>query len=339
MKRIILTAPYTFEEEDISVPKPKEGEVLLKIRNFGICGSDIQMYHGLHKFMTFPVVIGHEVAATVVQTGSGVSSYALGDNVTIEPQVYCGQCYPCRTGRFNVCENIRIMGVHLNGFASEYAVVGVKYLHQCEGLSDDQTALIEPLAVGIGAVKRAGVLHGKKVLVMGAGTIGNLTAQSAKALGAEAVMVADVKQKKLDYAVKCGIDFCVNNISRDLKDIIIENFGSDKADIIIDCAATYDALRSILAVARPNSKIIITGNYKFPVEIDLTILQRQEISLIGHMMYVREDFLDAINSVKDGRIFLDGFATQHYAIGDLAEAFKFTDNNPDNYMKVMVKID
>jgi L-iditol 2-dehydrogenase len=339
MKRTVLTAPYVFEAEDVPMPQPSEGEVLLKIRNFGICGSDIQMYHGLHKYMTFPVVIGHEAAATVVQTGKGVTDYAVGDNVTIEPQVFCTECYPCRSGRFNVCENLRVMGVHIDGFAAQYAAVGAKYLHRCDGLSDDQTALIEPLAVGFGAVKRAGDLHGKKVVVVGAGTIGNLTAQAAQAMGAKLVMVTDVKQKKLDYAAKCGIKCCVNTTGRDLKEVIVENFGSDKADVIIDCAATRGALLSILAAARPNSQIIITGNYKVPVEIELPILQRQEISLIGHMMYVREDFADAIRGVQEGRIRLEGFATQHYAIEKLAEAFKFIDENPDDYMKVMITIE
>lgn len=336
MKQYILTAPYTLIDEDVTVPLPAEGEVLLKISNFGICGSDIQMYHGLHKYMTFPVIIGHEVAATVAEVGEGVKDYAVGDQVTVEPQVYCGECYSCRSGRFNVCEKLRVMGVHLSGFAAEYVAVKAKYLHHCGGLDNDQTALIEPLAVGFGAVKRAGDVHGKKVLVVGAGTIGNLTAQAAKALGAKAVMVTDVKQKKLDYAAQCGIKYCVNTTGRDLKDVILENFGADKADVIIDCAATRGALLSILAAARPSSKIIITGNYKVPVEIELPVLQRQEISLIGHMMYVREDFADAINGVKDGSIKLDGFATQHYPVVQLGEAFKFIDEHPDDYMKVMV---
>lgn len=338
MKQTVLTGPYTLEVRECEIPSITQDQVLIKVRSFGICGSDIQMYHGLHKYMTYPVVIGHEVAATVVKTGKNVHNYEENDNVTVEPQVTCGKCYPCSIGRFNVCQHLKVIGVHQDGFAGEYFAIEPSYLHACKGLNSDQTALIEPLAVGMGSVKRAGNLSGKNIVVIGAGTIGNLVAQSAKALGADKVMVTDVKQKKLDYAKKCGVEFCINTTDKKLKDIINDTFGTQKADVIIDCAATRSSMLSALEAARPSSQIIVTGNFKAPVEIELPIIQRQEINLVGHMMYVREDFSDAIRFIREGRICLDGFATQHYTIDKLHEAFKFIDENPDDVMKVMVSL-
>ena len=338
MKKVKLTAPYTFEFQDAPMPEIKDSEVLLQIRQVGICASDMQMYHGLHKYMTFPVTVGHEAAATVVKVGKDVTNYAVGDNITVEPQVSCGECYPCKIGRFNVCEHLKVMGVHQDGFACEYFAIDPKYLHPCKGLNDDQTALIEPLSVGIGSARRAGDLHGKNVVVVGAGTIGNLVAQSAKAMGAAKVMVTDIKDKKLNYALECGIDYAINTMDKSLKDVISSTFGIQKADVIIDCAATRGSFASILDAARPSSTIVITGNFKAPVEVELPILQRQEISLLGHMMYVREDYQEAIEAVRSGRVNLSGFATQHFAFDDIAEAFKFVDEHPDDVMKAMLKI-
>ncbi|MGI6160710.1 MAG: zinc-dependent alcohol dehydrogenase [Christensenellales bacterium] len=338
MKQIVLTAPYTFEISDVPVPEPADNQVLVKIRQFGICGSDIQMYRGLHKYMTYPVIIGHEVAAVVEKVGKDVVGFSKGDNVTVEPQIFCDECYPCKSGRFNVCENLKVLGVHLDGLAREYAVLETFCLHPCDGLDTDETALIEPLAVGVGCVKRAGDISGQNVVVVGAGTIGNLVAQSAKAMGAADVMITDINQKKLDYAKECGINHCVNTAERPLKECIEEAFGMRKADVIIDCAATRGSILSILEAARPSSKIIVTGNFKYPIEIEMPVLQRQEISLIGHMMYVFEDFSDAIRLVQEKKVKLQGFATQRYGIDELDEAFKFIEENPDDVMKVMISI-
>ena len=280
MKKVILTAPYTFEYAEAPIPEITDDQVLLKVRQIGICASDMQMYHGLHKFMTYPVVVGHEAAATIEKVGANVKDYKVGDNVTVEPQVFCGECYPCRIGRFNVCEHLKVMGVHRDGFACEYFAIDPKYLHACEGLTTDETTLIEPLAVGVGSARRAGDLHGKNVVVVGAGTIGNLVAQSAKALGAEKVMVTDIK----------------------------------------------------------DNTIVITGNFKAPVEVFLPVLQRQEISLLGHMMYVREHYQEAIAAVREKRVNLSGFATQHFDFDNVNEAFKFVDENPDDVMKAMIRI-
>ncbi len=339
MLKANLTAPYTIDFQDATIPEIKAGQVLVKVLYVGICGSDIQMYHGLHKYMTFPVVFGHELSAEVVKVGASVSGYAEGDLVTVEPQVYCGECYPCQSGRFNVCEKLKVLGVHADGFMAQYAAVDAKYLHHCEkGMDPQQCALVEPLAVGVGSVKRAGSYKGANVLVVGAGTIGNMAAQAAKALGAAKVMVSDINPKKLALALECGIDYAVNVAERPLKEYIAENFGARKADIIIDAAATMSGFKGILEVARPNSTIIVTGNYKQPLEIEMPLIQRQEINLLGHMMYVREDFADAIRFIKEGKIHTKGFITAVYPFMKTREAFKFIDEFPNDFMKLLIDV-
>lgn len=339
MLRANLTAPYTIDLQEVPVPVIKDSEVLLKVLFVGICGSDIQMYHGLHKYMTFPVVFGHELSASIVQVGKDVTGFSVDELVTVEPQISCGVCYPCQIGRFNVCEKLRVQGVHADGYMAQFVAVEPKYLHKCDAsMNPQQVALVEPLAVGVGAVKRAPDYKGANILVVGAGTIGNMAAQAAKALGAAKVMVSDINVKKLALAKACGIDFAVNVAETSLKDAIDEHFGVRKADIIIDAAATRSGFKSMLEVARRSSTIVVTGNYKEPLEIEIPVLQRQEISLLGHMMYVREDFEDAISFIKEGKIHTEGFITAVYPFKKTVDAFKYIDEFPNDFMKILVDV-
>jgi L-iditol 2-dehydrogenase len=339
VKQVRITAPYTFQFEDAPVPAVADHEVLIRVKYVGVCASDMQIYHGKHRFMSFPVILGHEAAAVIEAAGAGVRDFAPGDRVSLEPQVYCGSCYPCRSGRFNVCENLSVYGVHRDGCSREYMTVDPKYLHKVPaGMNDELTALVEPFAVGVGAVRRGARLAGARVAVVGAGTIGNFTAQAARALGADRVMIADISQPKLDCARDCGIGDCVNIRERSLKDAILERFGPDRADLIIDCAAAPPAFKDILEAARPGSEIIITGNYKEPVEFSVPLLQRREISLIGHMMYVREDYRIAIELLAAGKIITSKIVSRVFPFDEYPRAFEYADANPGSIMKLLIKL-
>ncbi|MDR0562379.1 MAG: alcohol dehydrogenase catalytic domain-containing protein [Spirochaetaceae bacterium] len=338
MKQVRITAPYTFQVEDAPIPEISGDQALVKINALGICGSDFQIYHGKHQFMTFPVILGHEAAVTVEKVGKDVTGFAPGDTAVVEPQVFCGECVPCTQGRFNVCEKLKVLGVHLDGFSCEYAAVEARYLHKTpKTMNDALAALTEPFAVGVAAARRSPRLSGALAAVVGAGTIGNFTAQAAKALGAKKTLIADINQAKLDYALQCGVDEAVNVRNRSLKDAILEHFGSGRADIIIDCAANPFTFKSILEAARPNSDIVITGNFKEPVTFNLPIIQRQEIALLGHMMYVREDFQTAIKLLSQGGINTEKTVTKTFDFADYQEAYRYGDANPDSIMKLMIR--
>jgi len=338
MKVARLTAPFTVEFSQEPKPVINDDQVLLKIKCFGVCGSDMQMYHGKHKYMTFPVIPAHEIGAVIEEVGRNVTGFKVGDKVTMEPQVFCGECYPCQMGRFNVCEHLKVMGVHMDGAAREYFAVEPKYLHRVpQDMKDELVALVEPMAVGVGSVRRSGCYKGANICVVGAGTIGNLTAQAARAMGAAKVMITDINQAKLDYAAQCGIDCCVNTKDVSLKDAITEKFGVRKADIIIDCAGTAFTWKSILEAARPESVIVITANFKAPVDFEIPLIQRREIALLGHMMYVREDFADAIRFLSDGTVDASKFISQRFPFDNYPDAFRFADEHPDDVMKMLIE--
>lgn len=339
MKLARVAEPFHLQFEEVSVPDPTEDQVLLKILCFGVCASDMQIYHGKHKYCAMPVVMGHEVCAIVEKTGKNVKGFHVGDKVTIEPQVTCGECYPCRQGRFNVCEHLKVIGVHMDGCNCEYFAIDPRYLHHVpQDMKDEMVALVEPLAVGVGSIKRSQMFKDGNVVVVGAGTIGNFVAQAAKGLGAGKVMVTDINQKKLDYAKECGIDYAVNTSACSLKDAIEDAFSDRKADVIVDCVAIPSVFADIIAAARPNSEIILTGNYKAPVNFEIPMVQRREISLIGHMMYVWEDFEDAIRLMNEEKITISKTVSQVFPFSQYQEALNFADEHPEDVMKIIIKM-
>ncbi len=340
MKTARIIEPFKFDFPEREVPECPDDQVLLKNLFLGVCASDLQVYHGKHKYVKYPLVMGHEVSSVIEKVGKNVRDFKPGDRVVLEPQVVCGECWPCQCGRFNVCENLQVIGIHRDGCACEYIAVDPWNLHRTpDALSDDIAALVEPVAVGVGSVKRSRDYRDANIVVLGGGTIGNLTAQCAKALGARKVMITDILDSKLAIAEQCGIDYCVNTSRTELKDAIIKAFGPvRKADIIIDCAATRGTFASALGAARKNSTIVISGNFKDPVEFDVPSIQRSEISLVGHMMYVKEDFQDALRFLQDGSIRSDLMISGHFPLSEYDKAFAYIDEHPADCMKVLIDI-
>ena len=333
--------PEAFKVDYLELPVPEIGDedVLIQMKRVGVCGSDIQVYHGKHKYMKFPVVQGHEGAGVIARVGAKVRGLAVGDRVTIQPQVVCGECAPCRSGHYNVCKNLKVYGVHTGGMFAEYfPVPAAKVLLLPAAMSFDEGALVEPTAVATGAIRRCGDIRGLNIIVLGAGAIGNLVAQVAVASGAKKVVITDVNRNRLAIAAQCGIHACVNTSERKLKDVIVEQFGDDEADIIIDCAGVKAVFTEIVAAARCSSKIVVVANYKEPVEVELPLFQRREVDLLGIMMYVREDFDRAIELMATKAINTTPLISDYFDVRQVDAVYPYIDNHPDTVMKVVIKI-
>lgn len=341
MKIARLVEPFKIRMEEGPVPVPGKGEVLLKNVYLGICTSDMQIYHGKHAYAKIPVIMGHEESGVIESIGPGVEGWKAGDRVVLQPQLFCGECQPCRTGHKNVCEKLKVTGVHTDGCACEYTVVPAYTLHRIpDSVSLREAALIEPIAVGFGVPRRVSEvtdITGKKVCVVGAGTIGNLVAQAFKCKGAGKVLITDVLQEKLDFALECGIDYAVNTREKSLSDAILECFGPDKADIIVDCAANPFVFNSIMQASRKTSIIVFCGNYKESVTLDVPQIQRREITVLGHMMYIGQEFEDGLKAIGNGSLRTDGLISKEWNFDDYAEAFRYADENPGKIMKMIVK--
>ena len=339
MLQQVMTAPGVIEFREVPTPKPQPGEVLVKIQKIGVCGSDIHVYHGEHPFTKYPVTQGHEVSGEIAALGEGVAGFALGQKVTIQPQVVCGKCWPCRHGKYNLCEELKVMGFQTTGVASHYFAVDAKKVTPLpESMSFDEGAMIEPLAVAVHAVRQAGDVEGKDICVLGAGPIGILVAQVAKGLGARKVMITDVSDIRLEKAKECGADVCVNTREKDFSQAFVQCFGPDKADVIYDCAGNNVTMGQAIANARKGSIILLVAVFATRGDIDLAVLNDHELDLNTSMMYRNEDYLTAIDLVNQGKVQLKPLISKHFAFRDYLKAYKYIDENRETTMKVIINV-
>jgi len=185
MKQAVMTEPGKITIRDVPAPTPGLGEVLLRIQRIGVCGSDIHVYHGKHPLTGYPVVQGHEFSAILEATGQGVTGIKPGTKVTSMPQIVCGECAPCRRGDYHICDKLKVQGFQAPGCAQELWVTAADMIVPLpDTFTFEQGALVEPASVAVHAVARAENLTGRRAVVLGAGTIGNLVAQTVRCEGA-----------------------------------------------------------------------------------------------------------------------------------------------------------
>ncbi|MCF2667176.1 zinc-dependent alcohol dehydrogenase [Faecalicatena contorta] len=340
MTQAIMTKPGKIVYQEVDVPEVKPDQIQIKMKRIGICGSDIHVNHGKHPYTSYPVVQGHEVSAEVVEVGSEVTNCKVGDKVTIQPQVVCGKCYPCTHGLYNDCETLKVMGFQTTGMASDYFVVDAKKaLVLPEEMSWDHGAMIEPLAVAVHAVRRFSAdMTGKKAVVLGGGPIGNLVAQTAKALGAEVVLLSELSTYRRETAKKCGIT-AVNPNEKDLLEAIIEACGEDRADVIFECIGINPTTKQAIEYARKGSHIVIVGVFGDLATVDMAAVQDHELTLLGSAMYREEDFKKAIELVADGKIEFESLITHRFGFRDFKKGYDTIDQQKDKAMKVIINME
>jgi L-iditol 2-dehydrogenase len=340
MKQAKMIKPGVIEFNNVPKSECGADQVLIRIKRIGVCGSDIHVFHGMHPYTPYPVVQGHEVSGIIVDVGENVEGIELGDIATFTPQVVCGECYPCRTGQYHICGNLKVMGFQTDGAAQEYfAVDADKVVVMPEGFTLDQAAFIEPISVGVHAVQKAGDIAGKGVLVLGAGTIGNLVAQAARAFGAKTVMLTDISPYKLEKARQCGFDHVINPKSDDLAEKILEVFGPDKMDVILECVGVQETITQAVENARKGSNIVVVGVFGEQPQVNLGFVQDRELTLIGTLMYQRADYERAVSLVAEGKIRLEPLITHRFDFEDYLEAYEMIEDSGGEYMKVMIELE
>lgn len=335
-----MTAPGQISFRNVPVPTPGPDQVLVKIKKIGICGSDIHVYHGTHPYTAYPITQGHEVSGQIVATGEYVRELRTGQRVTIEPQVFCGRCYPCLHGKYNLCEKLKVMGFQTTGTASEYfSVDASKVTPLPEGITYSEGAMIEPLAVTVHAARRFPGLQGAKVAVLGCGPIGILLIQSLKALGAAQVLGTDLSDTRLELAGKLGADFTVNTGKNDYASALHDAFGPDGADVIYECAGTDITMDQAIQNARKGSTIILVAVFGKRASLDLAKLNDSELDLNTSMMYRHEDYVDAIRFVQEGKIRLEPLESIHFPFREYQKAYEYIDSHRESTMKVLIDVD
>jgi len=338
MKQAVMVAPGKIEFRAADAPVPGAGEVLLRIKRIGICGSDVHVYHGRHPYTSYPVIQGHEFAAVVEAVGAGVTGLRAGQKVTAMPQVVCGACRPCRRGDYHICEHLKVQGFQADGVAQELFVTGVeKVIPLPASFSLEQGALVEPVSVAVHAVGRAGEVAGRNVAVLGAGPIGNLTAQVARAAGAN-VLITDLSDHRLEVARSCGIASTANAGAESLGDAAGRVFGKDGFDVAFECAGAEQAISAAVENVSKGGTIVVVGVFGEKPAVDLGLVQDRELTLIGTLMYKKEDYEGAVAAIEAGSIVTDPLVSRHFDFADFLGAYRHIEEAGPETMKVFIDL-
>lgn len=340
MRQAVLIDREKIILRDVPEPSVREKQVLIRVKRIGICGSDIHAYYGKHPFISFPIVQGHEFSGEVVAAGDKVAMFKPGDRVTVRPQLTCGQCYHCTHGDYHICDNLKVIGCQADGAAQELFAVDEKLVVKLPPeISFDFGAMVEPLAVGVHAVLKLGNLTGKRVLILGGGPIGLLTAQAARALGAENIIITDILDYRLEIARQCGLENTVNPRRSNLEEEILKHFGPNKADGIIECVGSEETANLAIHLSRKGSSIVIVGVFGSIPRVELGLVQDRELKLVGSLMYKEEDYHLAIGLLEKGKVNLQPLITKHFKFADYPATYKYIDDNKDKTMKVLIDLD
>ncbi|MFZ7946120.1 MULTISPECIES: zinc-dependent alcohol dehydrogenase [Bacillaceae] len=339
MKAVFVESACEVIVKDVELPQVAEKDVLIKVKVTGICGSDIHTYKGLHLFRKPPVIIGHEVAGEVVKIGAGVTQFQVGDRVTVEPQVGCGSCEACLTGNVNYCEHRGAPG--LNGWygtmAEYFAAPEQTVFKLPDSMTFDQGVLVEPLAVGVHAVRKADIQLGDKVAILGAGPIGLLTLAAAKAAGATTVLVTDIMDYALKSASKMGATHTLNTLNKqdwisEAKEVVGGEF-----DKVLVAAGVPGIIDQAISLLGRGGRCVTIAMFHGTQTFDIVNLQQQEKEIVGCMTYTREDTISAIELIHAGHVAEDVIITHKLPYEEAARGFQMVDKKEDSSLKVLVE--
>ena len=282
MQAIKLEKPWEVACVDIDRPTRKEGEALIKVKAAGICGSDIGAFRGTNGLVSYPRVIGHEIAGEVVEIGPNEKGIKAGDRVVVDPYLYCGHCYPCSIGRTNCCEHLRVLGVHVDGGMCEYFTHPADMLVKIpEGMSWVQAAMAEPLTISLHGIHRGGLKAGEYCAVIGAGPIGLVAGLVAQAYGAHAILL-DIVDERLQFAKKLGIEHVVNSMDKEKAiEEIRKITGGTMAQQVMECSGSNAAIRGTLDFVSNAGRITLTGWPKKETSIPTDLITKKEVDIRG----------------------------------------------------------
>jgi len=343
MKAAILKKIGKIVIEDIEKPKVQPGHVLIKIDYVGICGSDVHYYeHGrIGDFVVEkPLILGHECSGVIEELGDGVTGFGVGDKVVPEPGFACNICDFCKTGKYNLCEEMTFMATPpIDGAFCEYVSYPADMVFKLpENVTTKEGALIEPLAIGIYAAKRGGVFPGAKVLVLGAGCIGLVTMLAAKAYGASEVVITDVLDNRLKAAKNLGADFALNTSQKNLHELIADTTGDAGVDVVIDCVGISPTINDAIDSCKKGGTIVLVGmGSDGNVNINMNRAISKEIDFTTIFRY-RNIFPTALKMVSDGKIDINGIVSRSFDFDEIGKAMEFVMNNKQDVVKAIVKI-
>lgn len=337
MNVLICEQPGSFNYISKEKPMPEAGKAILKVQRIGICGTDLHAFEGTQPFFNYPRILGHELAAVVeaVEPGQG---FDTGDKVSIIPYFNCGTCIACRNGLPNCCAAISVFGVHADGGMCEYISVPVQYLLKGNDMSFDELALIEPLAIGAHAVRRAAVRPGEFVLVTGAGPIGLGTMEMARIAGAQ-VIAMDINEGRLKFCKdKLQIPFVINAANADVLQQLQQITGNDMPTVVIDATGNLKAINNALQYLSHGGRYVLVGLQKENFSFSHPEFHKRETTLMSSRNATREDFEWVMNSMRGKQVNPANYITHRVRFGEIKENFSSWLDPANGVIKAIVEL-
>ncbi|MBQ0070878.1 MAG: zinc-binding alcohol dehydrogenase family protein [Spirochaetales bacterium] len=337
MKAILIEKPWEVKAVEREIPEINDNEALIKVHAAGICGSDIGAFRGTNNLVSYPRIIGHEIVGEIVKIGSNnPKNFKVGDKVVVDPYLYCGHCYPCSIGRTNCCEDLKVLGVHVDGGMAEYYKHPANMLIPMpEGLSWENAALAEPLTISLHGIHRGAVKAGEFVVFFGAGPIGILAALAAKLYGATPIVV-DLVQERLDFVKAQGVDYVINSGSEDVVARVREITGGKMAQCVMEATGANACIRLALDVVCNAGRVVYTGWPKKMTELPTDLFTKKELDIRGARTSAGE-FEEALDIIANNKMPVTSILTKCVSVDEAAETIVDIEKNPGSYMKVVVK--
>jgi 2-desacetyl-2-hydroxyethyl bacteriochlorophyllide A dehydrogenase len=333
MKTVCLKQPGDISLVDVPEQRREPEQVLIKVRSAGICGSDIGAYKGVNPLVSYPRVIGHEIAGEVVEVADDEQEFKVGDRVILEPYVYCGKCYPCSIGHTNCCENLTVRGVHIEGGMAEYVSHPRHLLHKVPaGIPWHLVPMAEPLVIAMHAVQQAEVAAGQHVVVTGAGQIGLLAAQYALTLGAVPIVV-DPVDERLALARSLGVAHTVNPAGADAVAGILSITGGRMAEAVIECSGDARAIRGAVDYVSYAGHIALVGWPKGDIPMPTALFTKKELTVRGSRNSVGQ-FPESLRLIAEGKVNVEALLTRTVSMDETPAIVADIAAHPEKYLKV-----
>ena len=333
MKAVALTAPGEVKVLQIPEPIPQDEDILLKVELVGLCGSDLNSYRGMNPLVSYPRVIGHEIAATVLQGNSG---FAPGTQVTVLPYTSCGRCASCRRGRPNACQFNQTYGVQRDGAMTELLSVPAEKVY-ASSLSLKELCLVEPLTVGMHAVSRARVTKNDVVAVYGCGGVGLGVIAGAAFRGAVTVAI-DVDDEKLGIAKACGATHIIHSGRESMHERLRELTEGLGPDVVIEAVGLPQTFRSAVEEVAFSGRVVYIGYAKEPVCYETRLFVQKELDILGSRNALPGDFREVMNLLAAGSFPVDRVVTSVVSLDDAPEVLAWWAAHPASVTKIMVEI-
>jgi 2-desacetyl-2-hydroxyethyl bacteriochlorophyllide A dehydrogenase len=335
MKTLVCTQPGHFQYRNTEKPLPGKGRAIIRIRRIGICGTDLHAFEGTQPYFTYPRILGHELAGDLVAV-DGAPDFTAGEQVTIMPYFHCGHCIACRSGKTNCCVDMQVCGVHVDGGMAEYLSVPSSTLLHGQGLSLEELALVEPLAIGAHGIRRAGVRAGEFVLIIGAGPIGLGTMSFARQAGAE-VIALDVNEQRLAFCRdRLQVPHILNATDPMVSEKLKKITRGDMPTVVIDATGNGKAINNAFQYMAHGARFVLIGLQKGDINFSHPEFHKREGTLMSSRNATKADFERVISAIKRGEVDPKTLITNRVHFDQVAEEFPRWLDPKSGVIKAMV---